>query len=124
MQKVVDQIKKRCIINHITTHKGNQVKFRNILIAASAALAFSASAQTYKDELLQCALIAKQVEQIRKAIDHQDLIQAVYLQDAFQQTAQTMNMQDRYTNAVHTGTTRKFESQAHLVNFLMLECTH
>ena len=100
------------------------MKFRNILIAASTALAFSASAQTYNDDLLQCALIAKQVEQIRKAIDHQDLIQAVYLQDAFQQTAQTMNMQDRYLTAVETGTSRQFASQAQLVSFLMLECTH
>ena len=100
------------------------MNFRNIFIAATACIAFSASAQSFKDELVQCAQIAKQVQKIRDAIDTQDLIQAVYLQDQFKQQVVNNNMQERYTNAVHTATTKKFESQTHLINFLMLECTH
>ena len=100
------------------------MNFRHLIIAAATVVSFSASAQTYKDELVQCAQIAKQVHKIRTAIDQQDLIQAVYLQDQFEHQAAQHNMQERYMNAVYTATTKRFASQDHLINFLMLECTH
>ncbi len=100
------------------------MKLRNIIIAAATVLSFSASAQTYNDQLVQCAEIAKTVQAIRKAIDEQDLIQAMYLQDQIQQRIQSESMQERYINAVHTATTKRFTNQRALTSFLMLECTH